>query len=495
MFEIVKILYRELHYQMLVRNPMIANNERKFQSQLKNATSIKRGVGTQAVTFFFLGFMLAGGVAFVKNELQMGIMFASYALIPFIFSLYTTTVNSSYALSMGLFEPLKPLPIEVGSVYLSELLLIDTIPAFTMMLPVVFVILYSHPLAGILALLWALIGVFLGHTLGLVIYTVFGARTSEGTSRFGAIKNLGKLIGVLLFMSIFYVGNYMQNYVREHIEALAPFFIKYSFAYPFSASSIFEPLQSIELIIFYTTVFGAIYIVTLRKLWQEIVEPAVSSGTAYRGVFKARTLPGVLALTLKDFKVIFRKSSMIAGLLIPVYFVLPQIFIALSKGEFSLLLATGLVFGLGWFSSIGADPVIKIDGKELDFLRTLPLTKKTFILSKSLTMSVIPAVTGFVVIGMAYYYNGGQALYLISHAFILPLMTSLTAMNYFYRYKGQEIGIPKTNMADIIVIFIIVGVLFAIVGAPILILSKPVGYAVSAVIGLIIIGILTGISW
>lgn len=494
MFEIVKILYRELHYQMLVRNPMIANDEKKFRSQLKNATSIKRGVGIQAITFFFLGFMLAGGVAFARNELQMGIMFASYALIPFIFSLYITTVNSSYALSMGLFEPLKPLPIEVGSVYLSELLLIDTIPAFAMMLPVVFVILYSHPLAGILALLWALTGVFLGHTLGLVIYTVFGARTSEGTSRFGAIKNLGKLIGILLFMSIFYVGNYMQNYVREHIEALAPLFTRYSFAYPFSASSIFEPLQSIELIVLYAVVFGAVYIITLRKLWQEIVEPTVSSGTAYRGVFKARPLPKVLALTLKDFKVVFRKSSMIAGLLIPVYFVLPQIFIALSKDEFSLLLATGLVFGLGWFSSIGADPVIKIDGRELDFLRTLPLAKKTFILSKSLTMSAIPAATGLAVIGIAYHYNGGQALYLTPHAFLLPLMTSLVAMNYFYRYKGQDIGIPETNMMDIIAILILVGVLFAIVGAPILILEGPAGYAVSAALGLVITGIMVGIS-
>ena len=494
MFEIVKILYRELHYQIVKRNPMIANDEGKFKSQLKNATSIKRGVGIQAGTFFFLGLMLAGGVAFAKDELQIGIMFASYAMIPFIFSLYITAVNSSYALSMGLFEPLKALPVKVGSLYLSELLLIDTIPAFTMMLPVVFVILFRHPLAGILALMWAVVGVFLGHTLGLIIYTVFGARTSEGTSRFGALKNLGKLIGVLLFMSIFYVGNYMQNYVREHIETIAPVFVKYSFAYPFSASSIFDPLQSLGLLAIYAALFGMLYVLTLKKLWGEIVEPTVSSTAIQKGAFKARKLPKVLALTLKDFKVVFRKSSMIAGLLIPVYFVLPQIFMALSRGEFSTMLATGLIFGLGWFSSIGADPVIKIDGKELDFLRTLPLTKKAFILSKSLTMSAIPSATALAVIGIAHHYNGREALYLLPHAFILPMMTSLTAMNYFYRYKGQEIGIPETNMGDIIVIFIIVGVLFGIVGAPLLFMHGATGYAVSSAVGMVVIGVLSGLS-
>jgi len=117
MFKIVRILYRELHYQIVKRNPIVANDEKKFKQQLKTALSVKRNIGFQSLAFLAFGAFSAVSLALSSNKYVMASLLVSIALIPFIFSLYVTAVQSSYVLSVGLFEPLKTLPIRVGALY------------------------------------------------------------------------------------------------------------------------------------------------------------------------------------------------------------------------------------------------------------------------------------------------------------------------------------------------------------------------------------------
>lgn len=183
MWSIVKILYRELHYRRLKSNPQIAADPpKKFRRQLRNSGDIKRGIALQSLAFLFFGFMMAAAVGTAGNITRAAVIFATYSLLPFVMALYTTTVNASYAVSMGIFEPpLKPpLPVKTGAKYLSVLLAIDTVPAVIALLPPAFVMIIEYGLPGFLALLWMLTGgAFLGHVLGLATFTLFGSAGVE----------------------------------------------------------------------------------------------------------------------------------------------------------------------------------------------------------------------------------------------------------------------------------------------------------------------------
>ncbi|AHF80014.1 hypothetical protein [Thermococcus paralvinellae] len=481
MFEVVKILYRELHYQILKRNPQIANDEKKFKKHLKNTISIKRNVTIQSIAFVFFGIMMAIGLSFSDDKTYIVAMLSSLALIPFIFSLYVTAVQSSYVVSLGLFEPIKALPIRIGALYLSELLMIDQIPALAMILPSIAVVGIKYPLNGILALLWIFIGMLTGHTLGLIIYSTFGLRISYRKSKSGSLKNILKILAIFAFMGLFYGVSYMQEYIQEHSKQVGAIIGRYSIAYPFTISSIFEPKKSIILLLIYAGVFVPLYRLALKRVWSGILEPKLESERVRATGFKASLGGKMFALTLKDLRIIFRKTAMITGFLMPVYVLFPQIIMVLQSGNFPVSKAVYFLITLGVFTVPGADAVLKVEGKVLDFLKSLPLTKREYALSKALSMSVIPILISELILALAVHYNP-QAIILLPYTFLLPLNASFLTMVYFFRYEGIELGIPEFNIGHMIVLMILVGILFGVIALPLLVLSYPFKYAVSFVI-------------
>ena len=486
MFEIVKILYRELHYQIVKRNPLVANNERRFKKQLKTSLNMKRRVGVQSIAFLAFGAMSAMGIAISPEKYVITSFLASLGLIPFIFGIYVTAVQSSYVLSLGLFEPLKVLPLRVGALYLSELLSIDLIPSFSIVLPSILVVIVKYPISGILALLWMILGVFIGHTLGLLILTFFGLKVSQRKGRGHSLKNLFKIFALMLYMGVFYVMAYAQNYIKAHSEYLASFMGRYSLAYPFTIASIFEPFKSFLLLAVYSVIFGSLYVVVIRRTWSKIIEPEVISSAQKFSKFRPSKGGSLFALVSKDLRIIFRKTAMLTGFLVPLYFALPQLIMGIQSGNFALSDATALFFTVGFMSTAGADAILKVEGKTLDFLRTLPLKKGTYALSKALSMSTVPSIILLLVLGVTYYFNGIKAVYLLPYALMLPLTSSLIVMLYFFHYKAEEIGISEVNFGHIIVLFIIVGVAYALLGAPLVLLGLlkglPLSYGIDAIL-------------
>ncbi|WP_324735858.1 hypothetical protein VFC49_01345 [Thermococcus sp. SY098] len=489
MFEVVKILYRELHYQILKRNPQIANDEKKFRKHLKNAVSIKRNVAIQSIAFIFFGIMMAIGLSFSNDKTYIVAMLSSLALIPFIFSLYVTSVQSSYVISLGLFEPMKALPIRIGALYLSELLVIDQIPALAIILPSIAVVSMRYPLNGILALLWVFVGMLAGHTLGLIIYSAFGLRISYRKSKSGSLKNFLKILAIFAFMGLFYGISYMQGYIQEHSEKVAAVIGRYSIAYPFTISSIFDPKKSVVMLLLYVAVFIPLYQLALKRVWSGILEPKLESEKAEVSKFRASLGGKVFTLMLKDLKIIFRKTAMITGFLMPIYVLLPQIFMTIQSGSLSLMRATYFLFILGVFTIPGADAVLKVEGKVLDFLKSLPLTKREYALSKALSMSVIPMLLSGLILILAIYYDS-KALVLFPYILLLPLNASFLTMAYFFRYEGSELGIPEFNIGHMIVLMILVGMLFGVITLPLFLLTYPLEYFISFGIGLMSLGIL-----
>ncbi|ASJ05849.1 hypothetical protein [Thermococcus pacificus] len=453
MLGIVRILYRELHYRRLKNNPQIAADPKKFRKQLRNAGDIKRGVALQSVAFLFFGLMMAGAIVGAEDDTRAAVLLATYALLPFVMALYTTTVNASYAVSMGIFEPLKPLPIKTGAKYLSVLLAIDNVPAIVALIPAVLAMAYRSPVSGLMGFLWILLGAFLGHVLGLVVFTLFGSSSVGG--RFSKLRTMARVLGAILFIGMFYAINYVQMYVSEHYEELLPFFSRYSVAYPFSIASILEPLHSFLLVLGYLAVLVPTYRFILGKLWGRMEEGAAVShvGTVS---FKARTHHPVIAIALKDLRIAVRKSALLVGLIFPLFVVLPSALGVLTSGEMGEWSVASVLLMIAWMASVGVDTVLKIDGREFEFLRSLPLTLGQFLRAKLLVMNAVPVTAGAGLVLAAAYIDPG-ALKLLPAALILPFLTSSIALAFFY-HGEKELSVPETNTGHVLILIILNGI-------------------------------------
>ncbi len=460
MTNLVSVLYRELHYQMMKRNPNIS--ERRLYKTMKKF-SVKRRVAINSIAFvivgaFFIPAMVTGSKIVISS---ISVALASFA---FIYSFYVTAVDSSYVISMGIFDPLKFLPIRVGAYYLSGVLMLDVIPAFVITLPAIIYMLTKAPLLGLMMLGWVCIGTLIGHTLGLIVFTVFGLGVSYRKTRTEFLRSILRIVGVLIFIGAFYVVGSIQNYVTKYGSELSSVFSKYYIAFPFSAASIFHPIQCVGLMAFYSAVFGFVYVKSVNKSWQRILEPKVYATEAKVSEFKAGFGGQMFSLIEKDARLIMRKTSMAAGFLIPIYIVLPQVFLAVTTGKFPLVEAIILVAVLSIFSVVNADIILRVEGKEVDFLKTLPITKSKFVTAKAIMTSIVSILSALAVSIIAVYYNPPSAP-LLPLAVVMPLNASLLTMAILFHYPGEEIGVPERGPGMLILLFIVVS---ALIGATVL---------------------------
>ncbi|WP_456423610.1 hypothetical protein [Thermococcus sp.] len=450
---IVSVLYREMTYRRLKANPQLSANWEKFSKTFKRSGSLKRTLLTQSLLFAMMGFILLPAVYYTRDEAGAVVIYATYCMIPLIMALYGTAVTSQYAVSLGLFEPLLSLPIDVGGRYLSALLLITELPAVLFLLPpAVALALRAGPITGLLGFLWAFLGAFMGHTFGLLIYDRFG-KASGG--RFSGLKTALKAVGILLIMSLFYGLNYFQRYVLNHYEMFKGIFQRYSIAYPFSVATVGKPLLSLALLTAYAVVFGLVYYHLVRHLWERITEGEGSTST---GGGRLSLHSPALALALKDFRIASRNTSLLTGLLMPVVVIIPSLAGVLSSGSEKAVL--GFVLAIGWTSSISIDAVLKIDGKAFEVLHSLPLSLKTFLRGKLITMTAVPVTAGlFAVLGLSL--RNPSALRALPLAPLLPLATAGATLAVFY-WGIEEISLPQTTWKKMLLALVLNGI---IVGA------------------------------
>ena len=447
-WRILEVLYREMAYKRLKANPQLSADWEKLSKTFKRRGSLKKTLLTQSLLFVMMGFILLPAVYYTKDPLGSAVIYATYCMIPLIMALYGTAVTSQYAVSLGLFEPLLPLPIEVGGGYLSALLLITELPAVLFLLPpAVALALRVGPITGLLGFLWALLGAFMGHTFGLLIYDRFGKASS---GRFSGLKTALKAVGILLVMSLFYGLNYFQRYVLNHYGTLKGVFQRYSIAYPFSVATIERPLLSLALLTTYAVVFGLVYYHLVRHLWERITEGEGSTST---GGGRLSLHSPALTLALKDFRIASRNTSLLTGLLMPVVIVMPSTIRALNSGNG----AVAFVLALSWTSAISVDAVLKIDGRAFEVLHSLPLSLKTFLRGKLLTMTAVPLSTG-VALSLVLSLKVPHALTVLPLAVLLPVATAGTTLAVFY-HGIREVALPQTTWKKMLLALVFNGVI------------------------------------
>ena len=99
-------------------------------------------------------------------------------------------------------------------------MIIDQIPALAMILPSIAVVMAKYSLNGILALLWVFVGMFAGHTFGLIIYSAFGLRISYRKSKSGSLKNFLKILAIFAFMGCFMASATCKNTFKRTVKEL-----------------------------------------------------------------------------------------------------------------------------------------------------------------------------------------------------------------------------------------------------------------------------------
>ena len=465
---IVKYLYREVHYRIVQKNPMLKNNPVRYNHALKTALSMKKGIGYQFLSYLLFG-LFSGMSIFVISSVDIISTYVVFlSLIPFIFAVFITSVQGSNVVYMGVFEPLKPLPIKLGSKYLSFYLLLEILPSLGIVLPTSIVISLKYPLPGIISFLWFLTGIFLGHIVGLLILILFGLKIKQRAGKSELLISVARTILFFLFFGIFYAFVYMQRYIMEHSGEWVGLIGKYSIMFPFSSGTIFHPLFSTVLLILYLSLLGPIYYILILRIWSRIMEPRVVFGEKEIREYKIKSSSALFTLIGKDMKVLIRRTALLAGFLITLYIVFPQIFMVLSTGKFPIFNAAIILMMIGAFSAGGIDSVLKIDINAIEFLRTLPLKKKDFVMGKIISMSVVPWGIGIAILILALYYNGLYALILLPYVFLLPFIASSVVMLYYFHYKEEDIGIPDLKKTDLIILFLILMFIMGIISIPLI---------------------------
>ena len=479
MLETIRVLYRELNYQMLRRNPMM--DEEKINNRIKKF-GLKKGVIINASPLLIFGSFMAPAVLTGKEVALMSLA-VTLSTFAFIFSIYISTFHTSLLFSVGIFEPLKQLPLKLEYFYLPSLLLLDSVGVLFLSLPSVILLSFISTLESFLLLLWVFMGVLIGQTIGLGIFQIFGTKVAFRKTRFGFLKSTARVIGVLAFIGIFYFIHYLQTKVLENAEEIS-FIFKFSIAYPISSSSIVDPEKSLVLLIFYAAAFIPAYFFVSKRVWSSLTQPKVVFEKSRVGKFTPAFGGVLLTLILKDFRLVFRRAASIAGLFVPMYLVLPQLFFVLESREFPRELLTSQIFLISLFSIISSDVILKVEGKEIDFLRSLPLAKSIFALSKALSSSIVPTTSSLFLVFLAAFFEV-KSLIFIPLAITLPLNVSLFTTFYLFR-KAEDVGIPEKSLPETLLLFLLNGIIAGISLLPLLLFDFIKGVIASFVIASLI---------
>lgn len=271
-----------------------------------------------------------------------------------------------------------------------------------------------------------------------------------------------------------YIGSFLVIMRFGTTETFASFILKYPYVYPFSVVTVFTPVKSVILLMTHITVLGIIYMGSLKKLWNSIVEPHYISEPSTTP-FRCSLGNDITALTLKDFKILFKQPAILVGFLAPVTSVVVLFFLIPEEG----LIKPGTVIPLFLVSVITAatsSVSLTIEGTSIDFLRMLPLTKKKFALSKSVTVMIFPVVFSFLYV-LFFGLRSREVLYFIPYAFTFPVISSLFSMVFYFRYTSHEVGIPKSSWGKVVSLTCAVTLLLGFTFLPVIFLGD--GYTVS----------------
>ncbi len=477
--DLVMVLYKEMQYRAADKDPSIKGEE-ELKKKIKEASNVKKKMLKQSFFFLPFGLMLSIPMFMADEQGVIAAVMTSVAVIPFVFALYNTVSQCARLDSLGIFEPLKDLPVGLHSKQLSLLLSFDLIPLLSFALPAVIYLLIFHPLNGILAAAWVMTGFLIGHTVGFIVYSEFGFKLGSGDSS-DLLKTVLKVVGLVVFMGLFFAWNFLQDLFIARADTI----LRYSVIYPLSAGAIFDPIQNFIILLVHLALIIPLYLYVVKRVWKRLLKKKEVSIRKKKTHYDVSSKSAVSSLLVKDFQILFRKTSSLVGFLIPALIVISQVFFSAQEDGLTLLETSGYLFMLAAFNLMAIESILSLDTISVDFLKTLPLKKRTYILSKILSLSMISITVSLGLVGLGTYFDP-RTLIAIPYAFLLPVISSFIGLSYLFRYEDERIGIPDFSFTNdflkFILLMILVVAAFGTIALPLLLLPVLYGIPVSYLI-------------
>lgn len=453
----------------------MSKDENRYQRQLIRIQKVWGNVLLTSLPMFSVGFMMAITLIFLDDSSMILGFLISLAFVPFVLSIYQTMIQSSFFTSLGVFDFIKTLPTDLGGHYFSMVIALDLAQPLALIAPSVLIMIIRWPATGIIAGIWMVTGIFAGHLIGLGLYYAVGTRVNNFVGRYTTLKNIVKIFFLVLLMAVFFLFINFQEQVMVHAQILTDLQIQ---IYPFSLNTVFQPLTSSLLLLLHLLVLIPSYLFTVRAIWRRVQEPKVVSTDTKTGLFTLSIKGELLSFIQKDYKMILRKTPLIIGFIFPILIILPNLFMMMEDGYISRYQISFVVFMISLMSVISMESILKVDAENMDFLRTLPITKKMFVKSKALGMSLISTVIGIVLVSVGVYFEP-TAVLAYPFALMLPMITSFVSMGFLFRYDYEDIGVPDTGFLRMILIFIILIIPYVVIGVPIFFNRSITGFSVS----------------
>ncbi|MEM1576570.1 MAG: hypothetical protein QXT98_03550 [Archaeoglobaceae archaeon] len=452
---------------MMKRNPGIS--EEALLKRIRKF-NIKRSFIMLFSVFLFLGILI------VFSYPDISSLKLSFALFLFLSSIFMTSVSLQQTTAAGVFEPLRVLPVSGIEKHISILFLIDSLAIVGIAVPSVVFMAFQDALYSIVYFFWLIFAILFGHTVGMAFLAIFGVTIAR---RRGFISKalFGAFILVLILIMI---PEFMGSGIFGEILELSG---DYYFLYPFTV--LCDSFKSFIFLVLYSAILIPINVKISKKGVNALFEPKFEKTSKTK--FKVLRGGKTFTLVMKDLKLIYRHPSGLLGILLPFLITAPQVFVmgSISGGNSVVIQAVATV---SLFAPIILGLITRGEGKEIDFLRTLPLSKKDFMLGKFLTTSLIICTASMVLMSISYIF--GASLMAFTIAFSIPLTISAFSALYLFNYKGDEVGIPEMGLRRMAVLFILCIILMALLMTPMQILTNPVGYAMTFFFSLILLVIM-----
>jgi hypothetical protein len=496
------------------------DNIRKIVSNAKISTTISKLLMTVFIAAFaFAGFYSMTGATSVpglsKGLTMVGSIAAFMAIVLFLISFMGLQVSTSFV-SSKVVEILSPLPLssrDVSNIVLLCFLRIFDIPLLTAVVaPLIAYYLFGGSLLGGPVLF-----------VGIVVTEIFAVTLCMGLAKFfyskvtsGGGRSRWQTLMRFVFMILWIIPtfglSFIANFATHFIElyatvaqTLSPFLyllvLLYPFSYGFLASYATFPinieLSTLGLSVVSCLVYCVLAAYSFRWVENIIREVgAAGAGARLREVVKDTVVSSQapwLGIVHKDIRLASRSPSYASLLL------LPAIQTAVFAVSFSFIGAMGSIFILGLltvtscFVLLLPPNLVSLEGLATSYTRSLPIRKKTMILSKTLLTSITYIASLTVLLVAALYFKGDAASVLtlgITNLFSVAAAATLELILLTNKlWKGSSaIGNMYANLLSyiailalglIVVVVPVIGAFTALFLAPHLVLPVFLGLALA----------------
>ncbi|MEM0139714.1 MAG: hypothetical protein QXZ44_03780 [Ferroplasma sp.] len=387
---------------------------------------------------FTLIFALLNLVYYESGEYTL---LASFGLIVFLYLFVMGIYNSISFLNSvynnNIMSPLKSLPIDVNvNVPFSSWFIYNGSSYIFVIIPsVLFFFLLEHDYQTIfLATLYAFSVLLLSFIISSLIFIYSGKKTKKHTS----IKNVIKILMLFIFFGLFYGLLEEPQYFLYLSSAITslPYYVRL-FVFPinieyivylnFNISLLYRILETVLSIAFFLVLL-LIYFAIRRKIYA-ILMTSEENSSSERITGKIATYGLMKSFLIKDFKSTFRKPQNLMYIFLPVLFVIPFFIEASSTDSalyspfFILLFLTELVVS---FYSIF---LLVIEGKGIEILNSLPVSKRSIANYKSVFGLIIFTVLVIIYITVTAAINRKiEPVYLI---YLIDVISLFYVILYF----------------------------------------------------------------